>query len=262
MKVGIIGLGNIGHALAEGFIESNKQVSLFAYDHNENAFIKAKNDFINVEFENSVESIIEKSELIFVCIRTEQVEKFLTDNFTCFKNIKTLVFIQAGIKNDFLVKAFQKSEAVAVRAITNINVASLNGFTFVLPTAINKANKIVNDVFAMVGKVQTVERESQLDLLSLLTGCTPALIATFYDAMIESGVAIGISQTQTEELINDTMQKTLRTLNNNKLNPMELKKRVCTVGGTVEATMKKLENETSFRQQIVNWLPEIFASLQ
>ena len=80
--------------------------------------------------------------------------------------------------------------------------------------------------------------------------------------MIESGVAIGISQTQTEELINDTMQKTLRTLNNNKLNPMELKKRVCTVGGTVEATMKKLENETSFRQQIVNWLPKIFASLQ
>lgn len=262
MKTGIIGLGNIGHALAEGFTKAGNQVSLCAYDHNQNAFNIAKNDFRNIEFENNVNSVFEKSELIFVCIRTSQVENFLTDYSACFENGKIAVFIQAGIKNDFLIKVMQSSDAIALRAIANINVASLNGFTFVLPTPNNKANTIVSNLFALVGKVQLIETESQLDSLSLLTGCTPALIATFYDAMIESGVAIGISKTQTEELINDTIQQTLRTINNNKLDPIEFKKRVCTAGGTVEATMKKLEHETSFRQQIVNWLPEISASLQ
>ena len=170
--------------------------------------------------------------------------------------------MQAGIKNEFLIKPLKKSEAFVLRAITNINVSSLNGYTFVLTSANKEANESVKSLFSLIGTVQMTDSESELDSLSLLTGCSPALIAIFYDAMIESGISIGISKTQTEELIRDTMQRTLKNIKNNNLAPLELMKRVCTAGGSVDAAMKKLENETNFKQDIVKWLPEISASLQ
>lgn len=260
MKIGIIGLGNIGHSLLQGLSKSGMDESIIAYDHNSQALQKAKNDFQNIRFSDCIEGIFTHSEVILVCIRTTQIEEFLFVSSKYFAERKTVVFLSAGVKIDFFNKLLKESKAILLRAITNVNVASCVGYTFVLKSENEAANKLVIDLFGKLGKVNEVGSENQLDLFSLLSGCTPAIIATFFESLVESGVAIGVPRMQTTEIIENTIHQTLKTIKDNNISALELKRRVCTPGGIVETQLEKLENETEFKIDVAGWLPKILAS--
>lgn len=260
MKIGIIGLGNIGYSISQGLTKSGLGGSIVAYDHNQHALKRAKNDFQNIQFSDCIENIFTYSEVILICIRTAQIEEFLSLNSKYFIEGKSVVFLSAGEKIDFIKKLLKESKAILLRAITNVNVSSRLGYTFVLKSKNEEANKLLLELFGKLGKVNEVDSENQLDLLSLLSGCTPAIIALFFESLVESGVAIGVSKMQTTEIIEDTIHQTLKTLKDNNLSACELKQSVCTPGGIVEAQLRALENETDFKNDVVSWLPKILAT--
>ena len=69
MKISIIGLGNIGGMLAKRFAEILSPSNIMVFDTH-----KVKNGMYSRV--NSSQEVIDKSEVIFVCIRPQNLNKF------------------------------------------------------------------------------------------------------------------------------------------------------------------------------------------
>ena len=260
-KIGIIGLGNIGYSLAKGLLLNESKISVFAYDHNSFNHNRAKSDIDNLILKGNVAEVINTSIIIFICIRTNQIADFLKTNINSINKDKIIVFLSAGIKMTEIKVMLNDVSGCYFRAITNVNTISKNGYTLLLKNGSQKEEKMVSEVLKMVGEVDTVETEDKLDILSLATGCTPAIIALFYESLVESCISLGISKIQAKDLLKRIINQTIGTINDNNMNSRELIQSVCTPGGLVVKHLAELENETDFKEDIVNWLPKILRNL-
>lgn len=261
MSIGIIGLGNIGYSLVQGLASAGLEETITAFDHNAYAESRAKRDYATMVVSDNIAAVFE-SEVVCVCIRTSQVNQFLIDNSAFFKRDNVLVFLSSGLKIDLIKKAIGQHNCEILRVIANVNVASQNGQTIMLKNRNDLVYAKVTALFRRVGSVIEVDTEEQLDILSVLTGCTPAIVALFFESLIESGMTIGVSRHQTEDLIENCMHKTLNTMHEKELTPWELRQRVCSPGGVLIKYLREIENDTTFKNNVANWLPQILAALQ
>lgn len=260
-KIGVIGLGNIGFSLANGLSLKSDNLTISAYDHNSHSSDRAKMQLKNVNLLNSTSAVIKNSDLVFVCIRTHQVLGFIAKYTKEFTKDKIFVFLSAGIKQNQIKPLLKNNLQSHFRAITNVNTLSGNGYSILLKNTNVKAVGKVAEILRLVGHVDTVESEEQLDLFSIISGCTPAIIALFYESLVESGINIGISKMHSTEMLKKVVFQTINTITDNNLNSRELIQRVCTPGGLVVKHLAELENETDFKEDIVNWLPKILRNL-
>ena len=261
-KIGIIGLGNIGYSLASGLLLNESETNVSAFDHNSYNYNRAKSSIKKLVLKDNISEVIISANIIFICIRTNQITDFLKTNAKLFTQDKIIVFLSAGIKLDEIKVLLNEADGSYFRAITNVNIISKNGYTILLKNGKEREEKMVSEVLELVGVVEGVETEEKLDILSLITGCTPAIIALFFESLIESSINLGISKIQAKEMLKKVVFQTVGTINDNNMNSRELIQSVCTPGGLVVKHLAELENETDFKEDIVNWLPKILRNLQ
>lgn len=256
MKIGIIGLGNMGFAFVSGLSEQAAwAVSVF--DHNDEKLSCVTAGFPNVSSRPSAADLIRDMDVVMVCVRATQLDSFLREHRTCFADGQVLVFIQAGIAIDSLKAMLNRQAVPVVRAIPNINVAARCGHTIVLRTENPSVDLVIHDLFSFTGKVTAATTETQLEQWSLLTGCTPALVAVFLEAILESSEKLGVPPALARELVLGTCSETLRNLIRHPIPLDGFISQVCTTGGNLEACTDKLRNSTNFNRIVQEWYDNI-----
>lgn len=111
MKIGIIGSGQFGSALAYNFSKNKKIIHLWNRSEiNKDIVIKKLNYFENGNFinklnpklkiKNSLLKLVEKSDVILFCIKAQNLFKFLNKNYSLFEN-KPLIFCSKGIDSKY-----------------------------------------------------------------------------------------------------------------------------------------------------------------
>jgi len=263
MKIGIIGLGNIGTALYKGMKKANFEQKLINVC-DKSLDEDAKKLFRNNQLIEKPREIIKKVDILFLCIRTEQVYEFLRKNNSLFTDKHIIVFMSAGIKLSIILKILKPTHRQnVIRVVSNINLASCNAYTFVYKS--KKADlsvfEQVMSIFNNLGVAESVHSEDKLDMYSLLSGCVPALLGLFLESIIDSGIEVGIKNRNASKIVKYITSSSIKTMEQEKINSHELLRRASTPGGLVAKALDEI-SKTQFKNVINSWLPKIFYSIK
>ena len=108
--------------------------------------------------------------------------------------------VAAGIPSDSIATWLGNQRIV--RAMPNTPALVGQGMTglFARPSVTADDRALVDQALAPTGQTMWLETESQLDALTVLSGCGPAYVFYFIEAMVQAGTALGLTAQQAQQL--------------------------------------------------------------
>jgi pyrroline-5-carboxylate reductase len=139
--------------------------------------------------------------------------------------------IQTGLVHAGVVRAMPNTPAQIGEGITVWTARAIN----------NEQTETAREILSALGEEVYVEEESYLDMATAVSGSGPAYIFLFLEAMIDSGVHLGLPRRISEQLVVQTLRGSVDYFKKNKLHPAALRNQVTSPGGTSAAALYYLE---------------------
>lgn len=151
--------------------------------------------------------------------------------------------IAAGIRSDSIAR-WLESERI-VRAMPNTPALIGRGMTaaYARPSVNAAERGLIDQVLATMGESLWVEQEEQLDAVTALSGSGPAYVFYFIEAMVQSGVDMGLPREQAHKLAVATFGGASELARRSDEPPELLRQRVTSKGGTTYAAIRSMEQD-------------------
>jgi pyrroline-5-carboxylate reductase len=149
--------------------------------------------------------------------------------------------VAAGIRTDSICRWVGTPRVV--RCMPNTPALVGQGITGLFPCpAVSAADKaLVEQVIGTTGQFLWVDKESQLDAVTALSGSGPAYVFYFLEAMTEAGKAMDLSAQQAYQLAVATFSGSASLAAASTESPEVLRQRVTSKGGTTYAAITAME---------------------
>lgn len=242
-KLGFLGAGQMGSALASGAVKSNlfKPADLCFCDPNADQLQKMKSMFPGCETTSDASVLFAASTQIILAVKPQILPVVAEKLKSIVTERHTLISIAAGVTLAKLKSWFGKAKLIRVMPNTPAQVmAGASAITSELPAdsaELGAANKL----FETVGKVVHVS-ENQMDAVTGLSGSGPAYVLLFIESLIDAGVANGLPRATAATLAVQTVLGTAQMVLQSKEHPAVLKDQVTSPGGTTIAGLRILES--------------------
>ncbi len=210
-RIAIIGGGSIGEALLSGLLRAGRQAKdlVVAERVPERATYLA--DTYSVQVTSSVTDAVDNATFVVVAVKPADVESALAELADAASNAEddsaeqVFVTVAAGITIGYFESRLPAGTPVVrgmpnAAALVGAGVTALATGRFVTPPQLEE----VSALFDAVGGVLTVP-ESQLDAVTALSGSGPAYFFLLVEALVDAGVAAGLSRPVAAELTAQTM---------------------------------------------------------
>ena len=249
MKLGVIGFGNMGSAIAKGFVTKKAMdiKDIGAFDTYKKTIEKAKEDGFNIY--NDELDLVKNSDAVLVAVKPihakalfEKIAKNLKD--------KLIISIVAGLESS-TIKSWIGSDKRVLRIMPNTPAIVGEG-VFALDSdsnALDEEKKTVEDMFSAIGLVEWVE-ERLFPVVTGLSGGGPAYVAMFIEALADAGVLHGLKRDVAIKMAAKTVLGSATQLLETGIHPAMLKDMVCSPAGTTIEGVKALE-DYSFRAGVI-----------
>lgn len=217
-KIAMIGAGHMGQAIVKGFINSGK--------------IKRSNIFISNKLNNA--TITKKADYIFIVVKPLIVEKVLKEIKPFIKN-KIILSVAGAVSLKKLLDYSSLYQKI-IRLMPNIPVSENKGVIgfYANKNVSNSEKNNTYELVSLLGKVIKVKKEKDLNTITLVSGCGPAISAYFINLISNYAIKKGFSEPESIDLALKIFKGTTDYLQNNNLTPSELIKLVATKGGITE----------------------------
>ena len=151
--------------------------------------------------------------------------------------------VAAGIRTDSISR-WVGSDRV-VRCMPNTPALVGQGITGLFARAgVSAGDKeLVEQVLHSTGEWLWVKQESDLDVVTALSGSGPAYVFYFLEAMTEAGVQMGLSQDQAYHLAKATFGGATHLARQSTDSPEVLRQRVTSKGGTTYAALTSMAGD-------------------
>ncbi len=243
-KIAIIGGGHIGQALVEGFIKSGKVTGSQMVVANPSLLKLAHLKKHGVELTSDNKIAAEKVDFIFLAVKPSTISRVLREISNLLKG-KVVISLAAVVSINDLRRHVKNAEIV--RIMPNMAIACNQGVIGLFGNEENKNQ--IKQLLSVLGSVIEIEKEEDLDSLTLLSGCGPAIVSQFIEMLANYGIKIGLSADISQTLALQTFKGTTAILEKSELLPSQLIQSVSTKGGISEAIliiMKKQNLEADF----------------
>lgn len=192
----------------------------------------------------SLEEAVNEGDVIFLAVKPQDYESLLSDikNVCNAPDTKTFVSIAAGISCEYVTSKLC-CNAPVVRVMPNTPLMLGVG-----ATAISR-NSLVNDkmyskictLFASSGSVCSLD-ESLMNSVISVNSSSPVYLYMLAKAMIDKGISYGLSESNSTQLVYQTLKGSVEMLIKSGKTPDELIKMVASPGGTTLAAISSLNN--------------------
>jgi pyrroline-5-carboxylate reductase len=236
-KIGIIGTGNMGSAIIKGLSSGKSRESLMIYDIDKIKLSEISSE-TGVKISDSIDSIINFSDILILAVKPEIVVS-IASTLNNYKGI--VISIAAGISISTLKNKAGETIKI-VRAMPNTPVNTGQGMTVISPSDNISADEIeqVKSIFLSVGEVLVMD-EKHMNAVTAISGSGPAYIFTFIQAMADAGVKLGIPRAESLILAGQTILGSAKMFLDKKENPIMLRDKVTSPGGTTIAALHIFE---------------------
>lgn len=238
MNIGFIGAGNMAYALAKSIKNSFKHYNIYFTDISQERIELFKNDINQNGFCDTPEMIVQNSDIIFICVKPQTLEKVLE----AYKSAdKTFVSIVAGVKISKLQRLLPNAKIVRVMPNTPCFYSEMAAGVC---GSENVATAEFDAIINMLNSAGVVVRanEESFDAITGLSGSGPAFVARLIEAFAQAGEKVGLSKDVSYKLALQTFKGTAIMLQNSNMSPAELVKMVSSPGGTTIAGREVLES--------------------
>jgi pyrroline-5-carboxylate reductase len=263
-RIAIIGGGSIGEALLSGLLRAGRQAKDLVAVERIPDRAKYLADTYSVLVTSSVTDAVDNATFVVVAVKPADVESVLAELAEAAAKAdddsaeQVFVTVAAGITITYFESRLPAGTPV-IRAMPNAaalvgaGVTALAKGRFVTPPQLEE----VSALFDAVGGVLTVP-ESQMDAVTALSGSGPAYFFLLVEALVDAGVAAGLSRPVAADLTVQTMAGSaamlLERMNQDRPSAegaslgmqvdaaaAQLRATVTSPGGTTAAALRELE---------------------
>ena len=255
-KLYFIGYGNMAEAIYQR-IDKKLFGKIFLIEKNSErrVYINEKNykktqvlkELNGIKFNNS--------DIVLLAVKPNQIKSVCEEINSLIlgkKDIPIIISIAAGVTTtaikNFIINNLTnlQNDIDIFRAMPNLCARDGEAITGLYGKSkqINKSNltTIISKIFKSIGEILWVKKESDLDIVTAISGSGPAYIFYFIDTMIKSAVELGLDKKNAKKLVIQTVigsGKTGKSIDNFA----EQISKVASKGGTTEAAINLLNKK-------------------
>jgi pyrroline-5-carboxylate reductase len=209
-RIAIIGGGNIGEALLSGLLRSGRQVKDIAVAERVPSRMRYLSETYAVLVTN-VADAVESADFVIVAVKPSDVDSVTDEIADAVARDEAdgvehvFVTVVAGVSTAYF-EAKLPAGAPVVRVMPNAPMVVGAGVSAIAKGRFARQEQLkeVSAVFDSVGGVLTVP-ESQLDAVTAVSGSGPAYFFLMVEALVDAGVAAGLSRPVATDLVVQTM---------------------------------------------------------
>lgn len=248
-KIGIIGFGNMGQAIAQQ-IKADYQVFTFDKDQN-----KLKN-FKGINIQRNCSDLLSKVDTVILAVKPQDLKSLLTEIKPAIKD-KLIISIAAGITTTSIENIL--GAARLIRAMPNMPAKTGSGMTCLCK---GKFSSIIDldfaqELFAYLGETLNID-ESMMNAATAVSGSGPAYVCYFLKENKEKFLQdfqdaaenLGFSPQESALLTKTTFFGTKDYLEKTGVSCEELIKQVVSKGGTTEAALEVLKSKGTLKDAL------------
>ena len=240
MKIAVIGGGNMGGALVEGFLQSGKYAAsdLFVGDRSEMVRNKFAARGVNVFADNR--EAASQGDIVVVAVKPYLVAGVAAEIKGCIAEGARVVSIAAGVDINAVEECFGDGIA-CFRAIPNIAAALCASMTFV--SCSKRREDAAGPVLAMFGNVgkAVLLEEKLLDAAMVSASCGMAYALRYIRAAMEASIEMGLTAPISEVIVAQTVRGASELLLAGSEHPEILIDKVSTPGGITIVGLNEME---------------------
>ena len=234
---GFIGCGNMGGALALAVSKTTSNIALCDADESK-AQALAKQCNAKVA---SCDEVAKNAKFVVLGVKPQVVDSAISSIKAIINAREEVVIISmcAGISIAAIKACFGQSVKV-IRIMPNTPAKVGEGLILYSTDIEKELVKAFTDGFARAGKTVAID-EAKIDAASALSGCGPAFVYMFIEALADGAVECGLPRDMAEEFAAQTVLGSAKMVQEFS-HPATLKDAVCSPGGTTIAGVHALEN--------------------
>lgn len=240
-KIGFIGCGNMGGALARAVAKTVGGDVLLLADLNQE-----KTAALAAELGATVadaDRIVRECYMIVLGVKPQVMEATLAplkDTLAARKNGFVLLSMAAGTSIE-KIRAYAGGCYPTLRIMPNLPASVGEGMILYTKAGVDEAAEAYfKEAFAEAGVLDEIA-EKDIDAAAALSGCGPAFVCLFAEALADAAVACGITREKAALYAAQTLKGTAAQLLMTGVHPEALKDAVCSPGGTTIAGVQALE---------------------
>lgn len=249
---GFIGCGNMGSALVSAVAKGNKDAAIALADYD-----KSKVDVLCEKYSavaSTAKEIAAEAKYIFLGVKPQMLGDLFDEIREELKNRDDdfiLVSMAAGIEI-FTLERMAELDCAVIRIMPNTPVAVGKGVILYC----SNENTSTEDVEFFVNSLKEAGfvdeiSEGKIDAASAVSGCGPAFVYMFAEALADGAVECGLPRDKALKYAALTLEGAARKLLESKEHPGALKDAVCSPGGTTIAGVHALE-KNGFRNSAMD----------
>ena len=237
MKIGFLGCGSMGGAIARAVSQVTKDIVLT----DRSGKGKALADELGIAY-GSAEEIARDCDWVFLAVKPQMMEGALSPIRAALQGKKPLlVTMAAGLPMEKIEQMAGGSLPV-IRIMPNTPAMVGTGMTQYCCNGLvtEEDDQTFLSLMAHTGHMDKLE-ERLIDAASALSGCGPAYLYLFLEGLADGAVACGIPRAKAYEYAAATMEGAARLMLTTGQHPGQLKDAVCSPGGSTIQGVRVLE---------------------
>lgn len=243
----LVGAGNMGGAMLSGWLKSGVPgKSIIVLDPAPSDALKAKLSEAGVSHAASAPADL-KASILFLAVKPQVMEAVLPSLASLVGPETVVVSVAAGKTLAFLEKHL--GEAGMVRAMPNTPAMVGRGVTgaFANSKVSDSQRAQVTDLLKVSGPVEWVERESDIDAVTAVSGSGPAYVFYLVECMAEAGRKLGLPADLAMRLARETVSGAGELLHQSSEEASRLRQNVTSPGGTTAAALAVLMSDDAMQ---------------
>jgi pyrroline-5-carboxylate reductase len=243
VKVAFIGGGNMASAIIGGLVARDfERGDILVIDVDSNARTRLMASF-GIQTLEASHPVLAHAQAVILAVKPQQMREAAAA-IAPYAADALIISIAAGIRLDALSRWLGGHERL-VRAMPNMPALVHAGITglFALPAVTDGDRRAAESLLAAVGATVWFERESDLDVVTAVSGSGPAYVFYALEALEAAARELGINEGAARSLALWTFVGAAKlAIERASSSPAELRAQVTSKGGTTERALQVLED--------------------
>lgn len=244
MKIGFIGCGNMGTAMVKGILDSGKcKDSEIMISAKTAQSLEKKKTELGVLTSQDNRAVAEFADLLFLAVKPQFYEEVLKEIKDSVRAGQLIISIAPGKTLAWLAEQIGNDKKI-IRTMPNTPAMVKEGMMgmCVNENVTEEEIALVCDICSGFSKTEVIA-EHLMDVVTAVSGSSPAYVFMFIEAMADAAVAGGMPRKQAYTFAAQAVLGSAKMVLETGMHPGELKDMVCSPAGTTIQAVRVLEEK-------------------
>lgn len=243
-KLAVIGAGMMGSAIVTGIVE--KKVlgpqEIFISDP-DTAKVEKLCEKLGVKAASGNKEAVHEADAVLIAVKPQFLDGVIQELKEQISPEALVMTIVVGVPISYYLDAMDIRHIIRIMPNTPAQVGE-GVCAWCATEAVTEEQKVLGEkILSSLGMEFEVRRESDLDLVTAVSGSGPAYVYLFIESMVDAAVQIGLPRPLAEKIVLQTVYGSAAYMKKVGKHPVILKNEVTSPGGTTAAALAAMEKE-------------------